>query len=188
MSPSLLEKYNVPVNRCVQHQGEFMITFPFGYHAGYNLGFNCAESVNFALDSWIEIGKHAKACSCVSDSVTIDVSSLERPMETDAKDEEDKDVTAPSSDTICPSKKTKRRKRINTDDAILPAPKKVSPTKFFPFDNRSSLRSLPLRVSCALIVLQNRISKRRMTARVLTDDVPKSFQKQVSAITALFKA
>ena len=44
-----------------------MITFPRGYHAGFNLGFNCAESVNFALDSWLELGRKAKACECVSD-------------------------------------------------------------------------------------------------------------------------
>lgn len=44
-----------------------MITFPRGYHAGFNLGFNCAESVNFALESWLELGRKAKACECVSD-------------------------------------------------------------------------------------------------------------------------
>lgn len=42
-----------------------MITYPRGYHAGFNLGFNCAESVNFALESWIELGRVAKACQCV---------------------------------------------------------------------------------------------------------------------------
>jgi hypothetical protein len=34
-----------------------MITFPYGYHAGYNHGFNCAESTNFATRRWIEYGK-----------------------------------------------------------------------------------------------------------------------------------
>ncbi|ORY96379.1 JmjC domain, hydroxylase-domain-containing protein [Syncephalastrum racemosum] len=124
MSPSLLEKYNVPVNRCVQHQGEFMITFPFGYHAGYNLGFNCAESVNFALDSWIEIGKQAKACNCISDSVTIDVASLERPENSRTSEEGEKDVPRPSSNKTSPTKKTNRRKRTNTDNSALPEPKK----------------------------------------------------------------
>ena len=48
------------------HAGGFLITYPRGYHAGFNLGFNCAESVNFALDSWIELGRKARACNCVN--------------------------------------------------------------------------------------------------------------------------
>jgi len=40
-----------------QEAGEFMITFPFGYHSGYNHGYNCAESTNFATKRWIEYGK-----------------------------------------------------------------------------------------------------------------------------------
>lgn len=55
-----------------------MITFPYGYHAGYNLGFNCAESVNFALDSWLSIGKVANSCQCIHDSVKIDVSIFDK--------------------------------------------------------------------------------------------------------------
>ncbi|KAI9311530.1 JmjC domain, hydroxylase-domain-containing protein [Dichotomocladium elegans] len=77
VSPSVLANNSVPVHRCVQHEGEFIVTFPFGYHAGYNLGLNCAESVNFALDSWLEIGRRAKACTCITDSVMIDVSIFE---------------------------------------------------------------------------------------------------------------
>ncbi|CAO3594056.1 unnamed protein product [Absidia cylindrospora] len=72
-SPHFLANSGIPVHRCVQHEGEFMITFPFGYHSGYNLGFNCAESVNFALSSWLDIGRRAKSCKCISDSVTIDM-------------------------------------------------------------------------------------------------------------------
>jgi len=34
-----------------------MITFPFSYHSGYNHGYNCAESTNFATKRWIEYGK-----------------------------------------------------------------------------------------------------------------------------------
>ena len=47
----------------VQRQGEFMITFPHGYHSGFNMGFNIAESTNFALHRWVELGKMSKYVS-----------------------------------------------------------------------------------------------------------------------------
>ncbi|KAI9144266.1 JmjC domain, hydroxylase-domain-containing protein [Paraphysoderma sedebokerense] len=77
-SPTMLANHNIKINRMVQEVGEFVITFPHGYHAGYNLGFNCAESVNFASPTWIDIGKQAKSCTCVNDSVKIDVFLWER--------------------------------------------------------------------------------------------------------------
>ncbi|KAE8217317.1 hypothetical protein CF319_g8570 [Tilletia indica] len=54
--------------KLVQHAGELAITNPYGYHSGYNLGFNCAESVNFALDTWSEIGRNAGFCKCRTDT------------------------------------------------------------------------------------------------------------------------
>lgn len=66
MSPTRLAKDGIHVNMLVHNQGEFVITYPRGYHAGFNMGFNCAESVNFALDSWVELGRRAKVCACVS--------------------------------------------------------------------------------------------------------------------------
>lgn len=42
-----------------QEAGQFIVTFPFSYHAGFNHGFNCAESTNFAMQRWIDYGKHA---------------------------------------------------------------------------------------------------------------------------------
>lgn len=76
VSPKVLQNNNIPVQKCVQQPGEFIITFPFGYHSGYNLDWNAAESANFALESWIDIGKKAKHCTCVDDSVVIDVDAL----------------------------------------------------------------------------------------------------------------
>ncbi|KAJ7641325.1 JmjC-domain-containing protein [Roridomyces roridus] len=75
-SPTLLAQSAVRPNHLVQHAGEFVITYPRGYHAGFNLGFNCAESVNFALDSWLDEGRKAAVCKCVDDSVRIDVDQL----------------------------------------------------------------------------------------------------------------
>lgn len=75
-SPNVLAQSSCRPNILVQHQGEFVITFPRGYHAGFNLGLNCAESTNFALESWIDLGRTAGVCQCVSDSVSINVDAL----------------------------------------------------------------------------------------------------------------
>lgn len=82
-SPTLLAQSSCRPNFLVQREHEFVITYPRGYHAGFNLGFNCAESVNFALDSWLELGRKAQVCRCVSDSVRIDVDQLLRDREAD---------------------------------------------------------------------------------------------------------
>ncbi|KAF9583734.1 hypothetical protein BGW38_008711 [Lunasporangiospora selenospora] len=78
ISPMTLMNDGVPFNRLVQHEGEFVLTFPFAYHSGYNLGFNCAESINFALENWIDIGRKAESCLCINDSVQIDVEAIFR--------------------------------------------------------------------------------------------------------------
>lgn len=59
ISPVILKNWSIPYNKITQEAGEFMITFPYGYHSGYNHGFNCAESTNFASSRWVEYGKRA---------------------------------------------------------------------------------------------------------------------------------
>ncbi|CAG0887835.1 unnamed protein product [Cyprideis torosa] len=76
ISPNILNKYYIPYNKIAQQPGEFMITFPYGYHAGFNHGFNCAESTNFALPRWVEYGKRASACSCRGDMVKISMDTF----------------------------------------------------------------------------------------------------------------
>ncbi|XP_037327365.2 lysine-specific demethylase 4C isoform X1 [Pungitius pungitius] len=71
ISPSILKKYGIPFDKITQEPGEFMITFPYGYHAGFNHGFNCAESTNFATVRWIDYGKVATQCTCSKDMVKI---------------------------------------------------------------------------------------------------------------------
>ncbi|KAK1398236.1 Lysine-specific demethylase REF6 [Heracleum sosnowskyi] len=58
-SPKILQKHNVPVYKAVQMPGEFVITFPKAYHAGFSQGFNCAEAVNFAVGDWFSFGAAA---------------------------------------------------------------------------------------------------------------------------------
>ncbi|XP_076897466.1 putative lysine-specific demethylase JMJ16 [Bidens hawaiensis] len=59
LSPSILKSEGVPVYRCVQNPGEFILTFPRAYHSGFNCGFNCAEAVNVAPVDWLPHGHNA---------------------------------------------------------------------------------------------------------------------------------
>ncbi|GFP90998.1 putative lysine-specific demethylase jmj16, partial [Phtheirospermum japonicum] len=59
LSPSILRSEGVPVYRCAQNPGEFVLTFPRAYHAGFNCGFNCAEAVNVAPVDWLPHGQNA---------------------------------------------------------------------------------------------------------------------------------
>ncbi|KAK2662666.1 hypothetical protein Ddye_001240 [Dipteronia dyeriana] len=54
--PNILLEYDVPVYKAVQKPGEFIITFPRAYHAGFSHGFNCGEAVNFAIGDWFPLG------------------------------------------------------------------------------------------------------------------------------------
>ncbi|XP_073700684.1 lysine-specific demethylase 4B-like [Garra rufa] len=83
ISPSILKKYSIPFDRITQEEGEFMITFPYGYHAGFNHGFNCAESTNFATLRWIDYGKMATQCSCRKDMVKISMDVFVRCLQPD---------------------------------------------------------------------------------------------------------
>jgi hypothetical protein len=81
ISPEKLKtQFGIKVNKLVHYEGEFVITYPYGYHSGFNLGYNCAESVNFATQSWLDCGRIAKKCNCESDSVWVDVYEIERKL------------------------------------------------------------------------------------------------------------
>ncbi|KAG8526226.1 uncharacterized protein KY384_000219 [Bacidia gigantensis] len=133
ISPQLLQsQYNIKVNRLAHFEGEFVITFPYGYHSGYNLGYNCAESVNFATESWLDFGKVARKCNCEADNVWVDVREIERKLrgeptpeyyeETDDDDEDDEDVdsglpTPPGSVKGKPKRGPKRKRAINEKES-----------------------------------------------------------------------
>lgn len=109
VSPAILEKNGISVNKIVHRQREFMLTFPYGYHAGYNLGYNLAESVNFATDAWIPIGRKSQPCRCASDNATFDVRVLLGEVEAP--------ITPPQEEDELP------RKRSMTGSAVA-VPKK----------------------------------------------------------------
>lgn len=71
INPEIIRQNGINVFKCIQKPGEFVITFGGSYHAGFNMGFNCAEAVNFATRNWIDIGISAKFCKCLRDSVQI---------------------------------------------------------------------------------------------------------------------
>uniref|UniRef100_A0A8D3BPJ3 [histone H3]-trimethyl-L-lysine(9) demethylase n=1 Tax=Scophthalmus maximus TaxID=52904 RepID=A0A8D3BPJ3_SCOMX len=83
ISPSILKKYGIPFEKITQEAGEFMVTFPYAYHAGFNHGFNCAESTNFATERWIEYGKQAVLCSCRKDMVKISMDVFVKKFQPD---------------------------------------------------------------------------------------------------------
>ncbi|KAJ8418586.1 hypothetical protein AAFF_G00000850 [Aldrovandia affinis] len=83
ISPSILKKYGIPFEKITQEAGQFIVTFPYGYHAGFNHGFNCAESTNFATQRWIDYGKQATLCSCRKDMVKISMDVFVRKFQPD---------------------------------------------------------------------------------------------------------
>lgn len=139
-SPSALESKGIKVNRLVHHEGEFVITFPFGYHSGYNLGYNCAESVNFATEEWLDIGRNARKCNCAEDSVNINVDDIidairGGPIE----GEYDITLTPPDSTKGEEARREKKeRKKIESGEKKIPKEKKPR----FPVYSISGLANL----------------------------------------------
>ncbi|GMT14378.1 hypothetical protein PFISCL1PPCAC_5675, partial [Pristionchus fissidentatus] len=71
--PDLLRQYGIAYSTTTQRKNEFVVTFPRGYHMGYNTGLNIAESTNFASHRWIDFAMSCVMCRCKKDAVLIDV-------------------------------------------------------------------------------------------------------------------
>lgn len=132
-SPSALENNGIKVNRLVHHEGEFVITFPFGYHSGYNLGYNCAESVNFATEEWLDIGRKARKCNCAEDSVNINVDDIINAIRGGPIEGEYDVALTPLDNTGGEEARKKRKERKNIDSQekkILKEKKPRFPVRF----------------------------------------------------------
>ncbi|KAI9828378.1 MAG: hypothetical protein M1832_002806 [Thelocarpon impressellum] len=57
LPPDQLRKAGVRVYALDQRAGQFVVTFPQAYHAGFNHGFNFNEAVNFAPSDWQPSGR-----------------------------------------------------------------------------------------------------------------------------------
>ena len=76
LSPKVLQKAGIKYTTAIQRPGDAIITFPAGYHFGFNSGFNVAEATNFGVPEWIPYGWQARVCLCRPDSVRIDMNRL----------------------------------------------------------------------------------------------------------------
>ncbi|KAE9415485.1 hypothetical protein Angca_002642, partial [Angiostrongylus cantonensis] len=66
VNPAVLLSRGVKIWTVHQNAGEFVITFPRAYHAGYNEGLNFAEAVNFAPIDWLSKGRQ-----CISEYANV---------------------------------------------------------------------------------------------------------------------
>lgn len=55
-SPAYLISKGITVTKTLQRPGEFVVTFPGSYHAGFSTGLNVGEAVNFMTKSWFDFG------------------------------------------------------------------------------------------------------------------------------------
>lgn len=56
VNPVYLMEQGIKVRKTLQQPGEFIITFPASYHAGFSTGFNVGEAVNFTSHTWLDYG------------------------------------------------------------------------------------------------------------------------------------
>lgn len=54
-----MKSEGIPIFRCIQYPGEFVLVFPGAYHFGFDCGFNISEEAKFAPLDWLPHGQHA---------------------------------------------------------------------------------------------------------------------------------
>jgi histone demethylase JARID1 len=60
INPSTFVAAGVKVTRALHTPGTFIVTFPQAYHAGFSIGWNIAEAVNFATIDWLKWGRQSE--------------------------------------------------------------------------------------------------------------------------------
>ncbi|XP_072373318.1 lysine-specific demethylase 4C-like isoform X5 [Scyliorhinus torazame] len=168
ISPSILKKYGIPFDKITQEAGQFMITFPYGYHAGFNHGFNCAESTNFATIRWLDYGKIAKLCTCRNDMVKISMDIFVEKFQPSrytlwkqGKDIQTIDHTKPTPEST-PELETWQRQRKPT-----PRKSEMSMNSLYHLRTRSKkLRSLEDETA-----LSKSVTKETNAAKTFTDTI-----------------
>ena len=117
IDPTTLIKNGIKLRKVVQKPREFVIARAAAYHAGFNSGFNIAEAVNFALDSWLDIGDNVSYCKCATDSVRIDMNLFRKRLRGEPVDD------------AKPQPEIKRSMCTVKVPPPKPEPKKVEPKK-----------------------------------------------------------
>lgn len=135
VSPQFLDKNQIKYNKIIHRQNEFIITYPYGYHAGFNYGYNLAESVNFAIDDWFPMGKESKHCECISDAVAINIKQLYCSFKGEdyvykSSSEEDDDLTVDEDEPITKEIRPKRSPKRKAIKQKLPSDCYLCPNSF----------------------------------------------------------
>ncbi|GAB4830538.1 hypothetical protein Ancab_020302 [Ancistrocladus abbreviatus] len=58
LTPATISSEGIPVYRCVQNSREFVLFLPRVYHSGFDSGFSCSESADFAPLDWLPHGQN----------------------------------------------------------------------------------------------------------------------------------
>ncbi|CAN1292202.1 Putative lysine-specific demethylase JMJ16 [Linum perenne] len=58
LTSTMLKSEGVPVFRCIQYPGEFVLVLPRSHYSSFDSGFSCGESINFAPLEWLPDGQN----------------------------------------------------------------------------------------------------------------------------------
>ncbi|CAI0386141.1 unnamed protein product [Linum tenue] len=59
LTPTTLKSAGLPVYRCIQYPGEFVLVLPRTHYSGFDCGFNCSESIHLAPVEWLPHGQNS---------------------------------------------------------------------------------------------------------------------------------